>query len=428
MAVRGLDSPVPQVLGPGDVGADEVALHDDPGDAARDRNAGTAVAGDDVAGAGGAAADGAAGGVRVADAAAAQGVRARGVGPDQVALDRAVVAAIEEDHIRAPVSGDDVARGRSRRRGQPADLGPRLAAHVDAGVLVSQGRRAEGVGADVVPLDEVAAVVHQNAAAVGRDDVAGPGAIAADRGLVGTDLDALIAVAQGPVARGINADEVAGDDVAQRAVGAVVGSQTDAVQVVAGDEVALAGRGAADGVVSRIEDVHAVQLVAQVGQPAGICSDKVALNDVAAAQVEFDPVAARVMTVIGEAVDHQAAHPAATHRDDEAMGGTGHAAVEDDAQVGVVGVGQGVPAAARLAVTVDDDGVGDRRQAGGGLDLPRPRTRVVMQVGGGDVELDRVQAGMGRGVVGVEDGLAERAGAAVVGVQDCEGGREAACL
>src|SRR5206468_2743803 len=83
---------------------------------------------------------------------------------------------------------------------------------------------------------------------VTADDVAGPGGRAAD-GVVGRrtiNLDTPGSVAQGVGAAGVCADEVADHGVRRAAL------QGNAFQSIRGDEVAGAGRGAADRVVRGI--------------------------------------------------------------------------------------------------------------------------------------------------------------------------------
>ena len=84
-------------------------------------------------------------------------------------------------------------------------------------------------------------------------------------------------------------------------------------------------------------------------------------------------------------------------------------AIEFDEEHGVRPDGVGVHARARLGVAVDDDGLQDR------VEVRRGGDRV--DAGARDVERDRVGPGA---QIGVEDRLAQRPGAAVVGVRHGE--------
>src|SRR5262249_26237592 len=114
-----------------------------------------------------------------------------------------------------PVARDDVA-GPGRRAADRVVAG---ADDLDAIKQVAQRGTAGDVGADVIPLDlhPRGAVVDQDGAqpAVAADDVAGAGGAAADR-IAGTagDFDARQLVPQRSGAGGIEADEVALDQVA----------------------------------------------------------------------------------------------------------------------------------------------------------------------------------------------------------------------
>src|SRR5207248_738066 len=118
-------------------------------------------------------------------------------------------------------------------------------------------------------------------------------------------------VAQLGRAGGVEADDVAFDDVVVRA-GA---RDPDAVAVVAGDDVAPARAGASDGVARGTVDLHAVARVAHVERTGGVGADvvagdrvrgrprilkehtgKVARDDVALGGV-VDPVAVRADAV-----------------------------------------------------------------------------------------------------------------------------------
>ena len=92
---------------------------------------------------------------------------------------------------------------------------------------------------------------------VAGDDVAGGGRRAADDVADGGQLDAVVAVGDGDGAGAVGADEVALDGVV--ADGAGVDAVGDAVAAVAGDDVAVARGGAADGVVGAAQQ-DAVEL------------------------------------------------------------------------------------------------------------------------------------------------------------------------
>src|SRR5262249_25691705 len=120
-----------------------------------------------------------------------------------------------------------------------------------------------------------------------------------------------------------------------------------------------------------------------------------------------------------ETVDDQAAHGRAALLDDQPVDpGRRRGPAQFDLEDGVIPGCQGVGAGARLAVAVDGHRVDDHGQFTGRVDG--------VDAGAGDVEVDEVQAAGVGVVVGVGDGLAQRAGAAVAGVGYGEDGQQAA--
>ncbi len=149
---------------------------------------------------------------------------------------------------------------------------------MDAVRAVAQRLGAGAVGADVVALDQDvggAAFEDQTVLVVAGDDVAGGGGGAADDVADSGQLDAVLVVGQGDGAGAVGADQVAFDGV--EADGAGVDAVGDAVAAVAGDDVPIARRGAADGVVGAAQE-DAVELVADGLVAAGIGADVVALD------------------------------------------------------------------------------------------------------------------------------------------------------
>ena len=229
------------------------------------------------------------------------------------------------------------------------------------------------------------------------DDVACSNRAATDgvgRGVAATD-DAAVVVAQRGSAGGVQADVVADDYVAGRA-GA---PQLDAGPAVARNHVAVGRRGAANGVVGRL-DVDTVLAVAGSCGAGGRQADVVAGDQVVAAPGQRDAAAL-------ELVDHQATHrrPATRDRQPEVRA-IGAAAVEFDQR-------RTVPAA--LAAAVDHQRLRDVRQCAAEVDR--------LQSAGADREQDPVgPAGAVGGVVGRGDCLAQRdfAVGAPVGQQGCD--------
>ncbi len=155
------------------------------------------------------------------------------------------------------------------------------------GLAVGPGGGAAGIGADQVAVDDVA---QGNAGAaeldaevrVAGNDVAGAGAVAADGGAGATlNVDAV------PLIGGDGAGRVQADAVALDQGGGRRAHDFDAVESVAGDDVAGACSGAADGRIGgRVLDEDAVGVRQQPGatEPE---SDDVA-DDLGAAGVALD--------------------------------------------------------------------------------------------------------------------------------------------
>src|SRR5262249_10334810 len=123
----------------------------------------------------------------------------------------------------------------------PADFGADCLEDGDGDERPRHGGSAVGSGAEVVALHDWRRPAHQDARGrVAGDDVAlRRGGPADQEGRVGLDAET---VADGLGARDIGADEVADDDrVARRFI------DPDAARLVAGDQVALTGAGAARG-------------------------------------------------------------------------------------------------------------------------------------------------------------------------------------
>src|SRR5262249_10840404 len=159
--------------------------------------------------------------------------------------------------------------------------------------------------------------------------------------------------------------------VVPRGVGA---SNVDALEVVAGDEVALARAGAPDDVVGAAIEEDAGQVVAGGALPGGVGADEIAGQLIPAAALEDHAGA-------GEAVDDDAAQRAVlVVGEHQAVGaGAGVAAVHLDERLPVV-------AGAALGPTVEGDGGGDRRQRGRQADRPViAGVEAVVVVGVGEV-------------------------------------------
>ena len=190
-----------------DVRADLVALNQ----AADHLDAGQAVARDQVAGAGLGPANQIA--ARLGPHAVAQvahGDQARRVGADEVALDDDPRAVLVVDAVTG-VAGDHIAGAGSG----PADRVLRIE-EVDPIPRVSERGRAVGADADVVALDRVARAVDVDAVPpVARDHIARRGRCAADHVVRGThDRNAVLEVPGGLVARQVGADVIPLDVIA----------------------------------------------------------------------------------------------------------------------------------------------------------------------------------------------------------------------
>ena len=181
----------------------------------------------------------------------------------------------------------------------------------------------------------------------------------------------------------------------------------EACASVGRDHVAGTGRRSTDDVVRR-EDRDADVLVAQGERAAGIGADEVALDVISSILVQHD-AESRVQAF--ESVDHQPPNGAPAGADVESIRIPRIGAADLDQERAVEAAGVGVRAGSRLAVAVDDRGIGDGREA------RRRRDRV--DAGARDVEIDRVEPGRR---VGVEDRLSERPCSGVVRIGDCEGG------
>src|SRR5262249_48993007 len=146
---------------------------------------------------------------------------------------------------------------------------------------IRDGRRAGFIGADVVRINDVAARVQDmdaRAGAVAADDVAaeavaatGSASGAADRGVVRAVIDEHAGVIGQPgVGRGIEADDVPGNDVVGR-----VARDGDIRLPVAADPVPNAGRHATDVDEGTVDDGDAVLIVWHSRHAAGVGPDPV---------------------------------------------------------------------------------------------------------------------------------------------------------
>ena len=89
----------------------------------------------------------------------------------------------------------------------------------------------------------------------------------------------------------VGADEVVDDGVVVR-----VGLRDVDAEVIAGDDIALGDRGAADQVVvGAVYDLDTREAIAQGGRAGHVGADVIALDDVAAAAVDCDAVAAELV-------------------------------------------------------------------------------------------------------------------------------------
>src|SRR5262249_32631193 len=153
-----------------------------------------------------------------------------------------------------------------------------------------------------------------------------------------------------------------------------------AVHAVAREDIAGGGAGAADGVVGGRGDGDA-ELVGAGGAAGGVGAQEVALQGIAAGGQQDAGTR-------GEVLDGQSLDGGIAAVGHEAVGRAGAAAVEDN---------QRRAGKARFGGGVEDDagGVGEDRQLGKHVDG--------LHAGGGEVEVDGVLTGIGRGVIGIED-------------------------
>src|SRR5262245_16658931 len=164
---------------------------------------------------------------------------------------------------------------------------------------------------------------------------------------------------------------------------------------------------AAGAVPPRVAESYAVAAVAHGGCAVGQQAEEIALDDVVRAADEKG-FAAKARD--GQATDRGPPRALELQAD---RGTPRHRAVKPDLEDRVVADGQRVRRRAWLGVAVDDHRVDDRRQ--------RRRRRDGLDAAAGDGELDEVRPTRKvRGEVGVEDGLAQRARAAVGGRRDRE--------
>src|SRR5262249_49522380 len=143
-----------------------------------------------------------------------------------------------------------------------------------ANTTVGQGGGPGGIGADVVAQHLIAAaVVDQHAVvAIAGDDIACPGDGAADRVVIAVNLNAVVAVAQGAGAGGIDADGIA----QQLIVAAGVLVDPHAVAAIAGDKVAGSRGGAADRVAVGANPHKKAVTVGQGLGTRDVCTDVIA--------------------------------------------------------------------------------------------------------------------------------------------------------
>ena len=363
---------------------------------------------------------------------------ARRVTEDPIAAHGHAVAGKAEDPDAAveaagpsAVVGDDVRLART----DAADDGARQVVTTrrndDAPRAVSEIAGPAGVRSDDVALDgdERSACGDVNTdARVAADDVAFPRRAPSDldRLLARAGVDAA-AVGKRDAQRGIQADDVAADPRRRHVRGRLASSDADAfgvllLDVVSGDQVAVGGIRPAEFVADAAEkhdppDLPADAWAARHGQAVRGRSEKVPedLDSVAGSLV--DPDSRDVAAVDGETPDDGAA--VGTSRDSEAdrvevVDQGLPIDLDGEDGVGPLRKGQRVGRGARLRVAVDRRRLRDRRE--------RRQRRDRVEPGARDRELDRVGPAAGRGV---EDGLAERAGAGVVRGGDGESrGRE----
>ncbi len=380
----------------GGVGADEVADHEDDR-RGPDVHAAARIAGNDVAGTRGDAANILAAG-RVdqhAETAVGNGGGARGVQPDVIALDHVGRRRLGNIHAVAAVARDDVASA-GRRAADRAGVVP---SQEDALVGIADLGDAVGAEADEVALDGggAAAVDEDAGGAVARDDVAGACCRAADGRRTARHPDAVgrVGPRRGPASTG-HADEVPLDNA-----GAGPGGDHDAVSKVAANDVARRdSRAADDRAGARVHeldprDAIAEHLEAVRRQADGVARDDAIVGGDAAAEADDHAAERRVPRgVIG--------------RDDVARDRGVVGAVEQDTRQLV---GQGEQAVGADAYEVAQDLVGPRIE-----DI-----HTVRGVAGDDVALRGRCAANDVQIVSQEDALvavAQRAAAEPVGADE----------
>ena len=236
--------------------------------------------------------------------------------------------------------------------------------------------------------------------AVGGDDVGGGRVRTAEEGAGrAIEEDAVGEVSERGQAAGGGADQVALDDVARRACA----QDLEADGAVGGDQVALAGSGAADQVGRSLVDEDAVEDVSEPGSAGGVGTDEVALDDVCggACKVELDAdsgiaaddVASLRITCaddIGRGVIDEDAGKAVS--EGAGAGGIGTDVVAQDEVSGGVGLENN-------AVAFDWE-VAQDLDSGGGVAAEQV-------TGGRGIAADQVVGGVdeGEAVVGVRSGL-----------------------
>src|SRR5918997_3152141 len=216
----------------------------------------------------------------------------------------------------------------------------------DGEVLQSVGTRV-GV-AEVVECATIDTEVYAKLA-VGEDRVTKD----ARAGGATFDIDAVKEVGEGADAVGFGTDQVALDP---NFLG--VAADAQAVDVVAGDEVALGGRGAAYRAVGGVH-LYPVTPVWQSGRARGVSADEVAHDPHVGRRVAQD-----VDALVGEAVDHEPldhAAPAAG-ADFQSVRAPSRAPIELHHEPCVGALGQGVGGGSRLRRAIDAHLIGYGRK------------------------------------------------------------------
>jgi len=163
--------------------------------------------------------------------------------------------------------------------------------------------RTAGVNTDIVAGNGVA---YSSAAAdtdtippIARDDVAFAVYITADGVVLSVieDFDSILRIAQVDHSAGVNADIVAGDGIAHRAIAV----NTDTIPSIARDNVPLPGCVATDSVVlCAIGDYDPILIVAQNCRTYGVGTDVIAGDGIIRRAVASD-----VDAILRELFDHQ---------------------------------------------------------------------------------------------------------------------------